>query len=246
MNTYALINHDLLMVADSPSRTYVLKIKDMPSEDRPREKLRKYGPSALSNQELLAVLLSTGTKKEEVLQMSGRIIKEYGEKALLARTNPNTLAKDLDIPLIKALQIVACGELGKRFYDKKAGQAVLIRTAKDVYNYVVDMHHLSKEHFRGIYLNAHHRIVHDEMISVGTVDSNLVHPREVFKPAIEYGAVAVILVHNHPSGVVKPSQADIDITVQLVAAAKIMGISIVDHVIVAPNSYESININYNS
>ncbi len=205
MNTYALINHDLLMVEGDSSRKYIFKIRDMPSEDKPREKLQKYGPGPLSNQELLAVLLGSGTKKEGVWEMTRRIVKEYGEKALLARTNAETMALDLGIPLTKALQIVACGELGRRFYDKKAGQSVLIRSAKDVYNYVVDMHHLPKEHLRGIYLNAHQRIVHDEVISVGTIDSNLLHPREVLKPAIEYGAVAIVLVHNHPSGLVKPS-----------------------------------------
>ena len=245
MNTYALVNHDLLMVEEDSSRKYIFKIRDMPSEDKPREKLQKYGPGALSNQELLAVLLGAGTKKEGVWQMTRRIVKEYGEKALLARTNAGTMSADLGIPLTKALQIVACGELGRRFYDKKAGQSVLIRSAKDVYNYVVDMHHLPKEHLRGIYLNAHQRIVHDEVISVGTIDANLVHPREVLKPAIEYGAVAIVLVHNHPSGVVKASQADIDITRQLIGAAKIMGIAIVDHVIVAPNQYESVAVEYN-
>jgi DNA repair protein RadC len=107
------------------------------------------------------------------------------------------------------------------------------------------MRDLPKEHLRGIYLNTHHRIVHDETISIGTINTSITHPREVFKPGIEYGAVAVILVHNHPSGVVTPSEADIEITKQLVTAGKIVGIHLIDHVIVGKDSFASVNVDYN-
>ena len=106
------------------------------------------------------------------------------------------------------------------------------------------MHELTKEHLRGIYLNNHHRVVHDEVLSMGTLDANLIHPREVFKPAVEYGASAVILVHNHPSGVVTPSVSDIDITKQLVDAGRIMGVSLIDHVIVGGGKYASVPVSY--
>ena len=243
---YKLSNHDFVLDEAFPvsSKEYILKIKDMPSEDKPREKMTKYGPSALSVPELIAVLLNTGTKKEDIMSMSSRIVKDYGEQALSAQTNAETLSLNLDIPLAKAMQIVACAELGRRFYTKRTSGPQTIRTAKDVYDYLVDMRNLPKEHLRGIYLNTHHRIVHDEVISIGTINSNLVHPREVFKPAIEYGAAAVILAHNHPSGITTPSEADIEITRQIVSVGKIIGIPVIDHVIIGKNRFTSIAIEY--
>ena len=226
-------------------KQYVLRVKDMPSEDKPREKLLKDGPSALSVNELLAVLLNTGTKKEGVMEMTSRILREYGDRAIMGKTDAKELSETLDIPLVKAVQIVAAGELGRRFFEKKEGSLATIRTAKDVFEYVKDMHDLPKEHLRGIYLNSHHRIVHDEVISIGTINTSIIHPREVFRPGIDHGAVAVILVHNHPSGVVTPSEADVEITKQLVSAGKIVGIHLVDHVIVSKDAFASINVDYN-
>ena len=108
------------------------------------------------------------------------------------------------------------------------------------------MQSLPKEHLRGIYLNSHHKIIHDEVISIGTVNSNLIHPREVFKPAIQYGAAAIILAHNHPSGILEPSQADIDITKQLIAVGKIVGINLLDHIIIGKDSFMSIDVDYSN
>lgn len=130
------------------------------------------------------------------------------------------------------------------FFEKRTSGPQTIRTAKDVYDYLYDMRNLPKEHLRGIYLNTHHRIVHDEVISIGTINSNLVHPREVFKPAIEHGAAAIILAHNHPSGIVTPSQADIDITKHIIEVGKIIGIPVVDHVIIGTNKFISIDVEY--
>lgn len=243
---YTLTNHDLVL-DDSllpNGREYILKIKDMPAEDKPREKLAQHGPHALSVPELIAVVLNTGTKKEDVMSMSARILKEYGEKTLAGQTNAQALSESLDIPLVKAMQIVACAELGRRFFDKRASGPAVIRTAKDVYEYLADMRNLPKEHLRGLYLNTHHRIIHDEVISIGTINTNLVHPREVFKPAIEYGAAAVILAHNHPSGITTPSEADIDITRHIVSVGKIIGIPVLDHVIIGKNKFTSIAIDY--
>jgi DNA repair protein RadC len=201
--TYTLTNHDLLLDEQviNSIKPYVLKIKDMPSEDKPREKLSKYGPSALSVAELVAVVLATGTKKEDVMSMASRIIRDYGERTLSSQSDAALLARELNVPLVKALQIVACAELGRRFYDRREHGLEIIRTAKDVFNYLKDLRSLPKEHLRGLYVNTHHRLIHDEVISIGTINSNLIHPREVFKPAIEYGAAAVILAHAHPFGV---------------------------------------------
>jgi DNA repair protein RadC len=243
--TYKLENFDLL-VENTPEQTrhYAIRIKDMPSEDKPREKLLKYGPDALSVPELIAVVLGSGTKKEDVLSMASRIVKDYGERTLGGHTNPERLAIDLDIPQTKAMQIVACAELGRRFFERKSHGPQSIRTAKDVYEYLKDMRSLPKEHLRGIYLNTHHRIVHDEVISIGTINANLVHPREVFKPAIEYGAAAIILAHNHPSGIVTPSQADIEMTEHIISVGKLIGIPLIDHIIIGKNKFISITAAY--
>lgn len=224
----------------SSEKPYILTVKDMPSDERPREKLLIYGPQALSMSELLAVVLGTGTKKEEVFLMSSRIIKEYGEKNILMRKDAQKIAEEISIPIGKALQIVAVGELGRRSFSKNDTAVAVIRNAKDVFEYTRDMGNLSKEHLRGIYLNSHYKVIHDEIISIGTIDTSVIHPREVFKPAIEYSSVAIIIVHNHPSGILSPSSSDISVTKQLIDAGKLMGIDVIDHVIVTKDSFMSI------
>ncbi len=246
MNTYALTDNDLLLDVATEGKKYILKIRDLPIEAKPREKLQKTGPASLASHELLAVIFNTGTKKEGVLEMSSRVLKEYGERTLAGQTNPAQLARELDLPIGKALQIVACAELGRRFFQKKTGGLPVVRTAKDAYRYFADMQQLSKEHLRGIYLDTHYRVIHDEIISIGTINSNIIHPREVFKPAIEYGAAAVVLAHNHPSGISKPSAADIEITRQLVEAGKMLGINLIDHLIITKGSFASIDVDYSS
>jgi DNA repair protein RadC len=239
---YAL--HDNNLFTGGELREYVLKIRDLPLEAQPREKLLKQGPESLSIQELLAVILNVGSKTEGVLEMSQRIIREYGEKSILAQRNPAKLSEDLSIPLMKACQIVSCGEIGRRFYEKNATGLTTIRTAKDVHEYLRDMYNLPKEHLRGLYLNSHNRIIRDEVISIGTINTNIVHPREVFRPAIEYSAAAVVLAHNHPSGVATPSTQDIEITHQLIEAGKILGINVLDHVIITKDTFMSISAHY--
>ncbi|MDD5318771.1 MAG: DNA repair protein RadC [Candidatus Pacebacteria bacterium] len=225
-------------------KQYILKVRDMPDEEKPREKLLESGPAGLTIQELLAVVLTTGTVKEEVMSMSRRVVKEYGTQAFISQTDPKKLSEDLDIPIVKACQIVACGELGRRFYKKNTAGLAIIRTPEEAYEYLREMATLPKEHLRGIYLDTHHRVIHDEVISIGTINSNIIHPREVFKPAVEYGAAAVILAHNHPSGIVTPSEADIEITKQLIEAGKIVGINLLDHIILTKNGFTSVEAEY--
>ena len=241
---YTILDSHKFLDVNAKEKKYVLAIRDLPNDEKPREKLSKLGVASLSSQELLAIILNTGTKKEGVLEMSGRVLKEYGEKALIGKVDPKKLALDLDLPLIKATQIVACAELGRRFFEKKSSQMPVVRTVKDVYEYLVDMRSLPKEHLRGLYLNSHYKLIHDEVISIGTIDANIIHPREVFRPALEYGAVAVILAHNHPSGSPKPSEADIHITRQIIEAGKIMGIKVLDHVIITKDKCASIEADY--
>ncbi len=245
MQTYAVRSHTLVLDGPAPGeKTYNLRLRDMAPEDKPREKLLKHGPDALSLQELLAIVLSSGTVKEDVMSMAGRVMKDYGEKSLVSRRNAIELGREMDLPEVKAMQIVAMTEIGRRLFERREHSLATIRTPRDVYEFLSDMRDLPKEHLRGIYLNAHHRVIHDETLSIGTIDSNLIHPREVFKPGIEYGAAAVVIAHNHPSGGVEPSPADIEITRQLVEVGKIVGIPLIDHVIISKNSYASIDVKY--
>ena len=257
LSPYVQFEHgDLTLVDDSPSyghdsaqgsssKPYVLKIKDVPTYAKPREKLLATGPTSLNLTELLALILVTGTKKEDVLSMSSRIVHEYGKSALSSsHRSAADLARDLDLPLTKACQIIACGELGRRLFNKNLSGLAVIRTPEDVYEYTKDMHTLPKEHLRGLYLDTHHKVIHDEVLSIGTINASMIHPREVFKPALEYGAAAIILVHNHPSGISNPSEADITITEQIVVAGKVLGVRVLDHVVVTRESFASIPAAY--
>jgi len=240
MASYKLNGNNKIMDGD---KQYVLKIKDLDEEDKPREKLIKYGPDVLSAAELLAIILNTGTKKEEVMNMASRLLKEYGEKTIINQTRPAVLEKELGVPLVKACQIVACFALGRRFFQETNGGAVTIRTAKQAFNYLKDMRDLPKEQLRGLYLNSRYRLIHDEVISVGSLTANIVHPREIFRPAIEYSAAAVIIAHNHPSGSAAPTKSDIAVTGQIREAGRILGIDLLDHIIIAKNKFTSIPLN---
>ena len=218
----------------------ILAVRDLPDNEKPREKLLQYGVGALSSAELLAIVLGVGTKKEEVFSMANRLLREYGEKGIAYQRDPAIIEKDLKIPSAKACQIVACFELGRRFYQKKPGSLITIRTAKQAFTYLKDMGNLNKEQFRGLYLNSHYQLVHDEVISIGTLNASLVAPREVFRPALEYSAAAIIIAHNHPSGSLKATKADVEITNKLIEAGNIMDIEVLDHNIIGKNKFASI------
>jgi len=236
--SYTLADTDI--ITGEGDTKYILRVRDLPLEEKPREKLLVYGPETLSQAELMAILLGVGTKKEEVMGMAHRILREYGERALTNEKNPQRLADSLQIPLAKACQVVASFELGRRFYQKKAGKPVYIRTTKQAYEHLKSMGALQKEQLRGLYLNSRYKIIHEETISIGSLTANIVHPREVFQPALEHGAVAVIIAHNHPSGTLQPSADDIEATEQLKAAGHIMGIDVLDHLIITENKFLSL------
>ncbi|MCF7820767.1 MAG: DNA repair protein RadC [Candidatus Pacebacteria bacterium] len=237
MSYYTLKSNNIII---TDNKKYVLTIKDLPEKDKPREKLLEYGPTDLSVSELIAIILQTGTKKEDVLAMSSRLLKEYGEKTLANQKDPQVISKELDIPENKACQLVACFELGRRIFKKTEGGAVTIRDAKQAFNYLKDMRSLPKEQFRGLYLNSRYRLIHDEVISIGSLTASIIHPREVFKPAIEYSTAAIIVAHNHPSGSLKPTEADIEVTQKLKQASEILGIDLLDHIIIGKNNFFSI------
>ncbi|MGE5425689.1 MAG: RadC family protein [Bacillota bacterium] len=218
----------------------IKRVRDMAEGEKPREKMVAQGVGSLSLAELLAVVLGVGTKKEEVFSMASRLLREYGEKAIATQKDPSAMAKELRLPEIKACQIVACFELGRRLFQKKPGGLITIRNATQAANYLKEMNSLKKEQFRGLYLNNHYQLIHDEVISIGTIDASLVQAREVFRPALEYGASAIILAHNHPSGVLKASRDDQEITDNLIAAGRILDVEILDHLIIGGNKHLSI------
>lgn len=235
---YTLHDRDILLTA--PEFPYVLRVRDLDDEQKPREKLMRHGPGELSLGELVAVLLGVGTRREDVLTMAHRILKEYGERTLLTETKPERLAEVLQIPLAKACQLVASFEIGRRFYESRAGKPVVIRTAWQAYQHLRAMGDLQKEQMRALYLNSRYQLIHEEVVSVGSLTANIVHPREVFQPAIEHGAVAIIVAHNHPSGSLEPTEADADVTTQLIHGGLLLGIDLLDHLILTSDTYVSI------
>lgn len=213
-----------------------MKIKDLPKVDRPREKLEKYGPEKLSNSELLAVLLRTGGKGINVVEMARKILGKFSGSGL-AKANFKELKNTFGLGAAKACEIVACFELGRRLLQNKKSQIYL--TPKDVWNELKDIRDNKKEHFVIFFLDARNQEIKREIISVGSLNANLVHPREVFEPAVRHLAAQVIIAHNHPAGDSAPSQEDSEITKQLVDAGRILGIEIKDHVIVSKTNFFS-------
>ena len=212
------------------------KIKDIPKIDRPREKLEKYGPEKLSSSELLAILLRTGGKGINVVEMSRKILRKFSGGGL-TKASFKELKNTFGLGTVKACEIVACFELGRRFLQNKKSQIYL--TPKDIWNELKDVRNNKKEHFVIFFLDARNQEIKREIISVGSLNANLVHPREVFEPAVRYLAAQVILAHNHPSGDSEPSEDDLEITKRLTEAGKILGIDIVDHIIVTQNGFLS-------
>lgn len=241
IDSYKFSDQDILLThSDIPSGRYVIKVRDLPLEQKPREKLSTLGAKSLTVAELVAVLLGTGTRKEEVMSMAERVLREYGEKALTSELSPKKFAELVEIPIGKASQIVAALEIGRRFFSEKYGKPAYVKTPSQAYKHLKVISYGKKEQLRALYLNSRYQIIHDEIISVGSLTSNIVHPREVFQPAIEQGAIAVLIAHNHPSGSLEPTEADIMTTRQLVEAGNVLGVELIDHLIVTSKGYVSI------
>lgn len=212
------------------------KIKDLPRVDRPREKLLKYGPSKLSTTELLAILLRTGIKGLNVVELSNKILKFFGTENIQHIAMAD-LRKIKGLGPVKSAEIIACIALGKRLLqEKQPFQAI---TSQNVFESLKDIRSLKKEHFIAIYLDTKNQEIAREIISIGTLNASLVHPREVFEPAIRNLAASVILVHNHPSGTLQPSTNDNLLTLKLKDAGNIVGIEIKDHIIISNVGYLS-------
>lgn len=210
------------------------KIKDIPKFDRPREKMEKYGPGKLTDAEVLAILLRTGAKDLNVLKLAQKILHKFKNEKFIDVTI-DELKTVHGLGTAKACEIVACFELGRRMLKGK--KSAILLSPKDVWERMEDIRGSKKEHFVVFYLDSRNQEIQREIISVGTLNESLVHPREVFEGAIKHNAAGIILAHNHPSGDTDPSEADIEITKKLIHAGKILDIRVIDHVIVINNSW---------
>lgn len=218
---------------------YKIRILDMQKDERPRERLIKNGPSALSDSELLAIILRTGSKQENVINLSQRILKEYNIKQL-SQVNLAQLMKVHGIKESKAAQIAACFEIARRLESFEEVKKPKISSPEDVYRRVYPrMREQKKEMFIELCLDTKNQIIREDIISVGSLNANIVHPREVFKLALAESAAHIIVAHNHPSGDPTPSREDIEITKKLAETGNIMGITVLDHVIIGDGRHFS-------
>lgn len=212
-----------------------MKIKDIPKIDRPREKLLHYGPARLSDAELLAIIFGTGKRGESSLELARRILKNFGYNKF-AETKTEDFKKIDKLGPVRLCQLLACLEIGKRIFNRKPD---FIISPKEIWNDLKTERESKKEHFIVFYLDVRNKVIKKELVSIGTLNANLVHPREVFEPAVRHLAAQIILAHNHPSGDPQPSDDDLVMTNRLIKAGKLMGIEIIDHVIVVKDSYLS-------
>ena len=212
-----------------------MRIKDLPKQNRPRERFLKHGPEALSDSELFAIILRTGTLDENVIDMSNRLIAEYGLDKLFD-CSLKELQKIKGIGPSKAMQILSMAELGKRYAQSK-NQIKHIKSAKDVFDLFHEkLKEEKQENFFILMLNNKNYVIGEEFITRGSLDLSIAHPREIFKPAIKNSASKIILIHNHPSGDPFPSGQDLGITNKLKEVGEMLDIALIDHVIIGRES----------
>lgn len=222
-----------------------LKIKELPLDERPYEKLEKYGPEMLSNAELLAIIIRSGNRNETSVSLAQRILMQDDEgkgPAYLHDVSLEQLRTIKGIGKVKAIQIKALMEFSKRVASTfSSNSKVTIRSSMDVSRLLMEeMRHLKKEVFKAILLNTKNQVIKQIDVSVGSLNASIVHPREVFAEAVKSGCSTVIFAHNHPSGDPEPSMEDIETTRKLVRAGDILGIKVLDHVIIGNGIYISL------
>ncbi|PLT30145.1 RadC family protein [Peribacillus deserti] len=218
-----------------------LLIRDYPVDDRPRERFINEGAKALSNQELLALLLRTGTRNESVIQLSNRLLTQFEGLRLLTDASLEEMMALKGIGEAKAIQVLAAVELGRRISNLSFDERYVIRSPEDCANYCMnDMRFLTQEHFVCLYLNTKNQVLHRQTIFIGSLNASIVHPREVFKEAFRRSAASIICVHNHPSGDPSPSREDIEVTKRLTECGKIIGIDLLDHIIIGEKKFVSL------
>ncbi|PDO10219.1 MAG: hypothetical protein BLM47_08170 [Candidatus Reconcilbacillus cellulovorans] len=219
----------------------VLTLREVPSDERPRERMLRFGAQALSNAELLAILLRTGTVRESAVLLAQRLLREAGGLRGLVAMTTEQLTRLKGIGPAKALQIQAGIELGRRLATLAPENVPAIRGPCDVARlFMEEVRHLRQEHFLVLFLNTKNRVIGKKTLSVGTLNASLVHPREVFRAAIQHASASIICVHNHPSGDPSPSAEDLTLTRRLVEAGNVVGIPVLDHVVIGDGCYASL------
>ncbi|WP_425446576.1 RadC family protein [Dethiothermospora halolimnae] len=217
-------------------------IKDLPKDERPREKLLKFGVKSLSNAELLAIIIRTGNRSDTALELSHKLLTmDKRGLAFLTELSIEEITKIKGIGKCKASQIMATLEMSRRIASIKAIDKLKITSPSDVSNVLMEeMRYLKKEYFKVILLDTKNQIISIENISIGNLNSSIVHPREVFSVAIKRSSASIILTHNHPSGDPTPSGEDINVTNRIVASGNILGINVLDHIIIGDGNYVSL------
>jgi len=215
-------------------------VHDMPRQERPRERLQRLGPEALSSQELLALIIGRGVAKRSVLDIAHELMRKFGSVHSMSRATIEELSSIKGIGTAKAAQIKAVFELAKRQDFEQEIPSYTVNNPQILVKAIrASIQDKAKEHFKLVILNTRNKVTGIIPISVGTLNASLVHPREVFKEAIHGSAASVILVHNHPSNDLEPSEEDIKLTRRMVEAGNIMGIEVLDHIIITRNNYLS-------
>ncbi|MBP2644681.1 MAG: repair protein RadC [Firmicutes bacterium] len=216
-------------------------IKDLPADERPREKLWSNGPEVMSNAELIAILLRTGTRQDSAVRLADQLLSKYGGLSGLGAVSSRELSRIKGIGTAKAGAVLAAVELGKRMGMQAGAERFTISTPQSVCDLLMPrLRYESKEKFIAVLLSTKNHVLATPTVSVGTLTASLVHPRELFREAINYSAAAVILVHNHPSGDPTPSREDITITRKILEAGKLLDILVLDHVIIGDGKYVSL------
>lgn len=220
------------------------KIKELKFEERPYEKCERFGAQHLTNVELLAILLRTGTKGESSLELARKILSPAFEKEGLLSIHSWSLEQLLSIKgigKVKAIQILCLSELAKRLSKESAGELLNFNSPATIAQYYMeDLRHKKQEFMKLLLLNTKSRLICETDISIGTVNSAIVSPREVFVEALQKNAVYIILLHNHPSGDPTPSTEDVQITMQIKEAGNLVGVELLDHIVIGDNCYISL------
>lgn len=218
-----------------------IRINDIPQNERPMEKLLRYGSDDLSNAELLAVLLRSGTRGENIISISTRLLSDVGGLDGLLHINLEDVKKIKGIKDVKACQIMAMMELFKRFRTLKSVNEFKVSSPKDISELLInEMNNLNQEVLKLILLNTKNTVIGVKDVFKGSLNSSIVHPREIFREAVQRGSANIIICHNHPSGDPTPSKEDINITLRIKQCGDLMGIVLLDHIIIGNNNYISL------
>ena len=216
-------------------------IRDLPAQERPRERLQQYGAETLSNAELLAILLRVGTRGESALRMADRLLRDLDGLAGIARARLPQLSSQPGLGLAKGAQLLAAFEIGKRLAASVEQGRPTVSSARDAAALVMEeMRYLDQECLVALFLDVRNQLIRKKTIMMGTATGSPAHPREIFREAVAHGAVNLIVLHNHPSGDPSPSRDDVALTQRLVEVGKLMGIPLVDHIVIGNGKHMSL------